>query len=141
MEFDLQEYLTELTHYELLESYYLVRSGLGSDVTIFMTLLFGYVTVAYFVSAKLTKFQAITISSLYSLFALYMVSSAYNTSVMASTIGFAISGTDSTSDSLIIVTMLLVAWVFSIILFIQARRMGDTKHTDEATPFSRSDVV
>ena len=126
MEFDLLEYLTELTHYELLESYYLVRTALISDVTIFMTLLFGYVTVAYFVSAKLTKFQAITISLLYGLFALYMVSSAYNSSVMASTIGFAISGLDSSRDSLILVTILLVAWFFSLILFIQARRMRDT---------------
>ena len=126
MEFDLLEYLTELTHYELLESYYLVRTALISDVTIFMTLLFGYVTVAYFVSAKLTKFQAITISLLYGLFALYMVSSAYNSSVMASTIGFAISGVDSSRDSLILVTILLVAWFFSLILFIQARRMRDT---------------
>jgi len=124
MEFDLLEYLTELTHYELLESYYLVRSTLVSDVTIFMTLLFAYITVAYFVSAKLTKFQAITISSLYSLFALYMVSSVYNSSLMASTIGFAVSGVNSSKDSLILVTILLVAWVFSIILFIQARRIG-----------------
>ena len=125
MEFDLLEYLTEFTRYELVESYFLVRSALVSDVTIFMTLLFAYVTVAYFVSAKLTKFQAITISSLYSLFALYMVSSAYNSSVMQSIIGFAMSGVDSTRDSVILVTILLVAWVFSIILFIQARRMGD----------------
>ena len=125
MEFDFLKYLTELSHYELLESYYLVRSALVSDVTIFMTLLFAYITVAYFVSAKLTKFQAITISSLFSLFALYMVSSVYNSSLMASTIGFAVTGVDSSSDSLILVTILLVAWVFSIILFIQARRMED----------------
>jgi len=125
MEFDFLEYLNELTHYELLDSYYLVRGALVSEVTIFITLLFGYVTVAYFVSAKLTRFQAFTISSLYSLFALYMVTSIYNSSVMASAIGFAISGVDSTRDSLIIVTMLLVAWVFSIILFIHARRVGD----------------
>jgi hypothetical protein len=125
MEFDFLEYLTELTHYELLESYYLVRSALNNDVSIFMTILFAYVTVAYFVSAKLTKFQAITISSLYSLFALYMIISSYNSSRMASTIGFAFSGVDSYSDSLIIVTLLLVSWVFSIILFIHARRMGD----------------
>jgi hypothetical protein len=123
MEFDLLEYLTEFTRYELVETYFLVRSALVSDVTIFMTLLFAYVTVAYFVSAKLTKFQAITISSLYSLFALYMVSSAYNSSVMQSIIGFAMSGVDSSRDSVILVTILLVAWVFSIILFIQARRM------------------
>ena len=123
MEFDLLEYLTEFTRYELVETYFLVRSALVSDVTIFMTLLFAYVTVAYFVSAKLTKFQAITISSLYSLFALYMVSSAYNSSVMQSIIGFAMSEVDSSRDSVILITILLVAWVFSIILFIQARRM------------------
>ena len=122
MEFDLQEYLTEFTHYELLESYYLVMDALVSAVTIFMTILFAYITVAYFVSAKMTKFQAITISSLYSLFALYMVSAAYNSSQMLSIIGSTISGLDSSKDSVILVTILLVAWVFSIILFIQTRR-------------------
>jgi len=125
MEFDLLAYLAELTRYELLDSYYLARSALISDVTIFMTNLFAYVSVAYFVSAKLTKFQAITISSLYSLFALYLTSSAYNSSLMASTIAFAISGLNTFRDPIILVTILLVAWVFSIILFIQARRMGD----------------
>jgi len=122
MEFDLQEYLTEFTHYELLESYYLVMDALVSAVTIFMTILFAYITVAYFVSAKMTKFQAISISSLYSLFALYMVSAAYNSSQMLSIIGSTISGLDSSKDSVILVTILLVAWVFSIILFIQTRR-------------------
>lgn len=125
MEFDLLQYLADFTHYELLDAYYLARSALISDVTIFMTVLFAYVTVAYFVSAKLTKFQAISISSLYSLFALYMASSAYNSSLMASTIAFAVSGLDPSKDSLVLVTILLVAWVFSIILFIQARRKGE----------------
>jgi hypothetical protein len=32
---------------------------------------------------------------------------------------------DSSWESLMVATLLLVAWVFSIILFIQARRMGD----------------
>jgi hypothetical protein len=126
MEFDFAEYLTELTHYELLESFYLVRSALVSDVTIFMSILFAYVTVAYLVSAKLTKFQAITISVIYSIFALYIVASAYTSSLMRSIIGFAIGGVDYSRESIIVVTILLVAWVFSIILFIQARRMGDT---------------
>ena len=126
MEYDFfPEYLSKLTHYELIDTYYLVRSALVSDVTIFMTILFAYVTVAYFVSAKLTKFQAITLSSLYSLFALYMASSAYTSSQNQSIIGFTISGVDSSWESIVIVTILLVAWVFSIILFIQARRIGD----------------
>ena len=90
-----------------------------------MTTLFAYLTVAYFVSAKLTKFQAIAISSVYSLFALYMASSGYNSSLMASNIAFAITGQDTSRDPIILVLILLIAWVFSIILFIQARRMGD----------------
>ena len=123
MEFDFAEYLSDLTRYELLEAYYLARGALASDVTAFMTILSAYVTVAYFVSAKLTRFQAVTISSLYSVFALYLASSVYNASLFLSNIGFAISGVDSSRESLILVTFLLIAWIFSIILFIQARRM------------------
>jgi hypothetical protein len=125
MEFDMVEYLSELTHFELFESYYLARGALSSDVTAFVTILSAYVTVAYFVSAKLTRFQAITISSLYSLFALYMASAAYNSSLILSNIAFVITGMDVSRDALILVTFLLVSWVFSIVLFIQARRMGD----------------
>jgi len=125
MEFDIAEYLTELTRFELLESYYFARGALVSDITIFMTILFAYVTVAYFVSAKLTKFQAITISFLYSFFALYIASAAYNSSLILSNIGFAMSGIDSSRDALILVTLLLVAWIFSIILFVQAHRIRD----------------
>lgn len=125
MEFDMAEYVTELSHYELLEIYYLATSALVSNVTIFMTILFAYGTVAYFASAKLTRFQAITISSLYSVFTLYIASAAYSSSVGLSSIGFAISGVDSSRDAFILITMLLVAWIFSIIFFIQARRMRD----------------
>jgi uncharacterized YccA/Bax inhibitor family protein len=125
MEFDFYEYLAEFTRYELLEAYHLVMSAVVSSVTVFMTILFAYVTVAYFVSAKLTKFQAITISSLYSLFALYMASAAYNSSYRLSIIGYRIRGVESSKDPIMLVTILLAAWVFSIILFIQARRMRD----------------
>ena len=124
MEFDLQEYLKDLTQYEILESYFLVRSALVSDVTIYMTILFGYITVSYFVSAKLTRFQAISISLLYSVFALYMISSAHTAIQMLSTIGYVISDVDSSWEPTLILTILLISWVFSIILFIQARRMG-----------------
>jgi uncharacterized YccA/Bax inhibitor family protein len=125
MEFDFYEYLTEFTRYELFEAYHIVMSAVVSSVTVFMTILFAYVTVAYFVSEKLTKFQAITISSLYSLFALYIASSAYSSSYRLSIIGYKIRGVESSKDPIILGTILLAAWVFSIILFIQARRMRD----------------
>ena len=122
MEFDFQGYLEELSPFELFESYYLVRNALVSDVTIFMTVLFAYITVAYFVSAKLTRFQAIGISTLYSIFALYIASSAYTSSLMLSTIGSTVLGKDNTWESVVLGLILFVAWIFSIVLFIQARR-------------------
>lgn len=124
MDFDLSEFLSNLSHYELIDTYYSVRSGLVSDVTIFMTVLFGYVTVAHFVGAKLSRFQAITLSVIYSLFALYMASSAHNSSQMQSIIGYEISGIDSSWESTAIGIMLYGSWFFSIVLFIQARRRG-----------------
>lgn len=122
MEFDLAKYLEDLSNYELIESYFLVRNALISDVTIFMTILSAYITVAYFVGTKLSRFQAIGISTLYSIFALYMISSAYYASFMLSTIGFTISGVDSTWESFVIAMILMVSWVFSIVFFLQARR-------------------
>ena len=122
MEFDLPKYLKELSNYELLESYFLVRDALISDMTVYMTILFAYITVAYIVAVKLTKFQAIGISTLYSVFALYMISSAYNSSSMLSTIGFVISDIDSSWEPMVIGLILVISWVFSIVLFVQARR-------------------
>lgn len=126
MDFDLEGFLSDLTNYELLESYFLVRSALVSDVTIYMTILFGYITVAYLVSAKLSKFQAISISALYSIFALYMISSAYNSSLMLSTIGYVISGIDSSWEPVVIGMILVISWIFSLLLFLQARRKSIT---------------
>jgi len=122
MDFDLPKYLKELSNYELLESYFLVRDALISDMTVYMTILFAYITVAYFVAAKLTKFQAIGISSLYSVFALYMISSSYNSSWMLSTLGEMISDLDSSWEPVVIGLILVISWIFSIVLFVQARR-------------------
>lgn len=132
MDFDLPKYLKDLSNYELLESYFLVRDALISDLSIYMTILFAYITVAYFVAAKLTKFQAVGLSALYSIFALYMISSAYNSSRMLSTIGYVISDLDSSWEPVVIATILVISWIFSIVLFIQARRSIRTKDLGEA---------
>ena len=124
MKFDYTKYLSEMSNYELFDAYFIVRNALVSDVTIFMTILFAFLTVAYFVSAKLNKFQAITISTLYSVFALYMISSAFNSSQLMSQIASAVTGMEKSPDSVVLVTILLVSWIFSLILFWQARRRG-----------------
>ena len=122
MDFDFGKYLSEMSNYELLDAYFMVRNALVSDVTIFMTVLFAFLTVAYLVSAKLNRFQAIAISVLYSLFALYMISSAFNSSRMMSQISYSVTGLDTSRDSYVLGLILLISWIFSLILFRQARR-------------------
>ena len=124
MDFDFGKYLSEMSNYELLDAYFLVRNALVSDVTIFMTILFAFLTVAYLVSAKLSRFQAITISVLYSLFALYMISSTFNSSRMLSQISHTVIGQDNSKDAYVLGAILLISWIFSLILFRQARRKG-----------------
>ncbi len=124
MEFDFTKYLSEMSNYELFDAYFIVRNALVSDVTIYMTILFAFLTVAYFVSAKLNKFQAITISTLYSIFALYMISSAFNSSRMMSQISATVTGQEHTRDAFVLAAILIVSWIFSLILFRQARRAG-----------------
>ena len=122
MDFDFGKYLSEMSNYELLDAYFMVRNALVSDVTIFMTVLFAFLTVAYLVSAKLNRFQAISISVLYSLFGLYMISSAFNSSRMMSQISYSVTGLDTSRDSYVLGLILLISWIFSLILFRQARR-------------------
>ena len=124
MDFDFGKYLSEMSNYELFDAYFLVRNALVSDVSIYMTILFAYLTVAYLVSSKLSKFQAISISVLYSLFALYMISSAFNASRWLSYIGSAATGMETSRDAYVLGSILLVSWIFSLVLFRQARRKG-----------------
>ena len=124
MNFDFSKYLSEMSNYELFDAYFLVRNALVSDVTIYMTILFAYLTVTYFVSAKLNKFQAISISVLYSLFALYMISSAFNSSRWMGQISYTVTGMEHSRDAYVLGGILLISWVFSLLLFRQARRKG-----------------
>jgi len=124
MDFDFGKYLSEMSNYELFDSYFIVRNALVSDVTIYMTLLFAFLTVVYLVSAKLSRFQAFAISILYSLFALYMISSTFNSSRMLSQISFSVTGQDNSKDAYILGVILLISWIFSLVMFRQARRKG-----------------
>ena len=125
MGFDVAEYLTELSRFELLEIYYLARDALIGDVTIFMSVIFAYISLAYFAGAKLKKLYAIGISLIYSFFALFLVSSIYNASLTLTVIGFAIIGTKNVWEPTVLAIFLVLTWIFSIFMFVQSRRQGN----------------
>ena len=125
MDWDRIEYLKQLTPYELLDAYFVAQQAVFSTVSVFMTILFAYLTVAYFVSSRLSRFQAYTISGLYSFFSFYVIYGAYTTADLLAAIIFAMNGQNFEWVSIVTPLFLLVFWVFSVALFIQARKRGN----------------
>lgn len=120
------QFFSEMSHYELLDSLSTQRSIISNDLAVFMTALFAYLSAAYFVGARLSRFQAASVSVLYSILALYIIFGLIDSQLTHAKISYAITGEDISFVSLLTLGILLSVWVFSIVLSIQARRSGDT---------------
>ena len=64
-------------NFGLIELLYLARDAAATDLTTFITCLFAYLVVAYFVGKDLTRFQLLTVSGLYVLYMLFNLQAMY----------------------------------------------------------------
>jgi len=113
----------QLSTFEQLELYYMARDAVGIDVTVFVTLVFAYITVAYLLGKKLNRFQVISVSVLYSLFVLFNLDAIYTETgvvVLVSHLLYdsPVNGTVRTG----FLTLLTLVWLFSLFFMYQARR-------------------
>lgn len=67
-----------MTEFELIEAYHGAEASWLSALGVFISIVFAYIAVAYFVGSKLTRFQVAVVSGLYSLFSLMMISALTN---------------------------------------------------------------
>ena len=116
---------SELSAFEILELTYLVRSDIYFNLSIFMTALFGYIATAHFAAGRLSKFQLLAISSIYSSLLLIEII-AMSSAVRA--LGSLISAQGS--EPLAIyqygpVVILAIAWIISIIYMVEARKNSE----------------
>ena len=125
MPWDSTNYLQKLSEAELFEAYYLVRATIGSEMSIYMTLLFGFLTVTYFVGEKLKSSQALALVALYSFFSFWMGYSIYGGTRSLAEVWYVMSGVDTYWSAYVNLGFLMTCWIVSIILFIQARKSGD----------------
>ena len=75
---ELQARFWPLTEFELIEAYHGAEASWQSALGVFISILFAYIAVAYFVGSKLTRFQVGVVSGLYALFSLMMISALTN---------------------------------------------------------------
>jgi hypothetical protein len=87
-----------------------------------MSVLFAYITLAHFAAAGLAKIYAVSVTVIYSFFALFLISSIYNSSATLVSIGSTITGTQNLWEPLLLSIFLFISWVFSIIMFVHSRR-------------------
>ena len=97
MEEQAKEFFADFSKQDLLELLYLQRSALVDDVTLFLSLLFGFIAVAYFVGGKLSKLEKHFISVLYSLVMVTLIFAISDVSRALLLTSHVIAGVDTSS--------------------------------------------
>jgi len=114
----------QLSTFEQLELYYMARDAVGIDVTIFVTMVFAYITVAYLVGKKLNRFQVTSVSVLYSLFAIFNLDAIYTETGVVVLVSHLLYGVPV--DGIArpgFIALLALVWLFSLFFMYQARRI------------------
>ena len=118
---EILSYCGELSKFELLQLFHLQKESIVDDITIFMTVLFGFIAMAYFVGEKLSRSQAVSVSLIYSVFALLALASIWSTTMSMS--AALVGGFLNLNYSL--VGTLAVCWAYSILFLVQVRRTNE----------------
>ena len=109
--------------FELLQLYHMQREAMVEDVTIFMSVMFGFIAVAYFVGGKLSRNQAIAISVLYSAFALIDIQRIMGTMFAMTLTEELVIGRYAIENYLTPLVMVL-SWIYSLWFLHQVRVEG-----------------
>ena len=115
-----------LSTFELIS---LIHSNLTLAIaffSLFTTMLFAYLVMAYFAAKRLSRFQVTTISAIYSLAIFFTMIGIYDSTRNIDIIEQVIAGTSFTPSLVNIAfnVLLFVARAVSIMFFIQARRVN-----------------
>jgi hypothetical protein len=119
-----EEFYTGFSRQELMEVLYLQRAAIVDDVTLYISLLFGFIGVAYLVGDQLSKAEKLFISVLYScvmaalIFAIAGTIQAYLFTV------YVISGNFASLFQYSPPTVLGAGWLASIWFMYRSRKLG-----------------
>jgi hypothetical protein len=117
--------LETLTQFELWELWYMARDSASYDSSVLFTLLSAYLIVAFLVAKRLSRFQVLSITAIYTaMFGYTSVGFHYTYSVV-----LGVGAQWSVPAPLWnygIYVVFCGAWLLSIIFMVQARRGGET---------------
>ena len=115
-----------LTRFEVYELFYMARDSAASDFSVLLTLLSAFLVVAYFSAKKLTMFQLIAVTAIYTASYFYVALGYYFALDTAMETGAYLAGWEASVWWRGMAVVVAVAWLLSIIFMIQARIRKDT---------------
>ena len=118
--------LQQLSYYELSELVLLTYSTLIDQLTVLLTVIFGYFIMAYFVGSKLKRFQVWTVSLVYSAFCLIAIGGYYSLTVRLWNLVYFRDG-DVPVTLVASFCICLIGWLLSLVFMIDARAEPDPK--------------
>jgi hypothetical protein len=116
-----------LSEFELIEAFYLVRSTTASDISLFMTALFAYITAAAFVASRLSTLQLLIVSILYSWFSFMAITGVYTQSTIGAHINYVLYGDywKIYYMGFAVSISLVIAWIVSLAFMAHSRKRPD----------------
>jgi len=118
-------YYAEMSRFELSELSMLLWANRLEQLAGLVTLISGYLVVAYLVAKKLTAFQWISVTLIYSVVALSMILGYLGLAIQAAALQVAQSGTSRYPVFVAISISFLLSWMLSIVFMIHSRRTED----------------
>lgn len=95
---------------------------MDSDLALFATFVFAYITVAFFAAKRLSKFQVISVSTLYSIFILFLIAQAFLQFNAMYAALVALDGVGSMVFPIGVPVAQILVWSFSLYFMFQSRR-------------------
>ena len=120
------EFYRQMSTYEISDLYYTTRDSTVFVVSTFLTVLFAYLAVAFLAAKKLSTFEVVGISLIYSVFTLFLFSGVYASMLELSNIQQFLSGTKYEIVDIGFPAFLVVCWASSLMYMYQRRREADT---------------
>jgi len=118
------QYYEGLSRFELISLIHSSQTLSIAFFSVFTTMLFAYLAMAYFAAKKLSNFQAITISTIYS-FAIFFTLIGVSDSTRNIDIIEHVLTEVTYAPSIVnsgFTLLLFIAWAVSVLFFVQARR-------------------
>ncbi|GJM12268.1 MAG: hypothetical protein DHS20C12_06710 [Pseudohongiella sp.] len=126
MDTELVEFYSQMSNFELSELILNYNNTLLAQLTVFTTALFAFLAAIFFAAHKLSKFQLISITFIYSGFCFVVVAGYFNMARgMAQTVLY-VTGGDSSVTLFSMGILLIAGWILSLIFMRHTVKRNDT---------------